>query len=243
MVITVSVGLLAMAALILAIIAPGFGGYFDFRNLSAAEQNLRKIIEAEDECYQRTGAYFPLESDAKNASVKRILGQSYTSSRDDQYTVGVSGLAFTAEAKVRIKGRDNYLGYVRTAPGEHRGIVGKIGACDPSGISAGSRNLVNVLGPCRPGSWANMGVVSGTMRRLAIETLPSGADISINGKREGKSGPFRGTISDRYGYFFASDLPESPITVVVSKDGFSPVTFTLDWSTSTYRAAVVLRKN
>lgn len=102
-----SAGLLALIAIAFAILAPNFKDFSDFSKLSAAEKNLRKIIEAEDEHYQKTGAYFPLEIDFENSSVKRILGQSYASCRGCEYAVEVSGLAFTAEVRVPIKNKDN----------------------------------------------------------------------------------------------------------------------------------------
>lgn len=118
-----------------------------------------------------------------------------------------------------------------------------MGVCAPEGIYAGSRKLVNVVGPCSADSWKTMFVTSGTMKRLAIETLPSNASISIDGVWKGKTTSFHSTISDRYGYFFVADPPKSPINVVVSKEGYSTVSFTLDWNEFTYQATVPLQAN
>jgi len=237
-------GLLALIAIAFAILAPNFKGISEFNKLSDAENNLRKIIEAEDQHYQKTGAYFPLEVDPDNSDVERILGRSNAGCRGCEYAVAVSGLAFTAEVKVPVKNNEfNCLGYVRTAPGKLIGVAGKMGACAPEGIYAGSRKLVNVVGPCSSNSWETMFIASGNMKRLAIETLPSDAEISIDGVWIGKTTPFRSTISENYGYLFVNDPPKSPINVVVSKEGYASVGFFLDWNNYTYQATIPLRAN
>ena len=236
-------GLLALVALALAVFGPNFVGSLEIKKLSDEQKNLRRIIEAEDEHYQKTGAYFPLEIDSDNSNVKSILGQ-FNGGRDCKYAVAVSGLAFTAEVKVPVKTKEfNYLGYVRTAPGEHIGVAGKMGVCAAEGIYAGSRKLVNTVGPCSSNSWKTMWVASGSKKRLAIETLPSGASVFIDGVLIGKTTSFHSTINEEYGYLFVADPPKSPINVVVSKEGYSPVSFALDWDDFTYQATVPLRPN
>jgi hypothetical protein len=151
-------------------------------------------------------------------------------------------LLLEVEAKVPVENNKfDYLGYVRTAPGKQLGVPGAMGICGAGGIYAGSRNLVNTVGPCRANSWKTMFVVSGSKKRLAIETLPSDADISVDGKWIGKTTAFHGTISEKYGYLFLADPPKSPLNVVVSKKGYSTVSFVLDWGDFTYQATVPLK--
>jgi hypothetical protein len=154
----------------------------------------------------------------------------------------VSDLAFTAEVRVRVENQVfNDLGYVRTAPGKQIGIPGKMGICVADGIYAGSRRLVNTIGPCNKDSWRTMVVASGNKKRLAVETFPSDADIFIDGKRVGKTKAFQGSISEKYGYLFVTDPPKAPINVTIKKKGYATVDFGLDWNDCTYRATVPLR--
>jgi hypothetical protein len=234
---------LALIAVALAVVGPNFVGSLQIKKLSEAEKNLRRIIESEDEHYQKTGAYFPLEIDSDHSNGKSILGE-FNGGRDCKYAVAVSGLAFTAEVKVRINNKEfDSLGYVRTPPGEHIGVAGKMGVCAAEGIYAGSRKLVNTVGPCSSNSWKAMWVVSGSKKSLAIETLPSDASVFIEGVLMGRTTSFHSTIDQDYGYLFVADPPKSPINVVVSKEGYSPVSFALDWNDFTYRATVALRQN
>ena len=87
-----------------------------------------------------------------------------------------------------------------------------------------------------------MFVVSGSKKCVAIETLPAGATISVDGRELGVSSAFHGTITPSYGYFYLGDPPTTPVTVLVSKKGYAPVEFSVDWGNFTYHAAVVLRE-
>jgi hypothetical protein len=237
--------LIGFLVLILAAInAPNFYRSPEYNQLSNAQIILRKIIEAEDEHFQKTGAYFTLDAAQDNLIVKRILRGFNVDCSGCEFAVAVSGLAFTAEAKASLPNNEiDYLGYVRTGPGKHIGIAGKMSACTPEGVFAGSRKLVNTIGPCCAHSWKTMGVISGSMKRLAIETLPSDADVFLDGSRIGKTTTFHGTISENYGYLFVEHPPKSPINVVVSKPGYETVRFALDWNDFTYQATIPLKAN
>jgi hypothetical protein len=139
------------------------------------------------------------------------------------------------------KGPFNYLGYVRTAPGQLQGIDGSFGKCQARGIFAQSRWLTNEIGPCYEKAWKTMAVTSGQKKVLAITTLPQDTEIKLDGRVLGHTTAFRNTITARYGYYYQTDLADKPISITVSSKGFAPVTFTADWGSYTYMAGVVLR--
>lgn len=234
---------LAFFIVFLGIFAPNFIRSSEVRKFSDATAAFKKLIEAEDEYFQANGTYLPLEGDLDSEGVRHFLGKPNVKFPRCEIAVSVSDLAFTAEMKAPVGNTEfNYLGYVRTAPGKHGGGPGKMGVCPAEGVYAGSRRLVNTVGPCSADSWKTLAVASGSKKRLAIETLPIGADVFLDGKWAGKTVAFDRTISAKYGYLFVAEPPNAPLSVVVSKEGYSSVSFTVDWGDFTYQATIPLKK-
>ena len=214
----------------------------DVADLSEAGSHLRQLIEAEDLHYQRTGVFVPITATAEDSASRKQLQWCEHSCGHCDYGVSVSGAAYTAEVRCRLeKGPFNYLGYVRTAPGQLQGIDGPFGKCRAAGIFAQSRSLTNDVGPCYENAWKTMSVVSGQKKVLAITTLPQDTEITVDGHALGHTAAFRNTITARYGYYYLENPGDKPVSVTVSSKGFAPVTFTADWGSYTYMANIILR--
>ena len=206
--------------------------------LSKARRHLISLIEAEDRYYQRKGMYVAVSG---SDDIKEQLGWCETGCGECRYSVTVNGKRFTAEVNCQTSDREQqYLGYVRTEPGELVGIDQSSGTCSAEGIYAGSRYLVNDVGPCRERSWSGMAVVSGSKRHLVIETFPANATVFINGAAFGTSEVNHTSLSPEYGSLYIGEVPENPVMVKVSKEGFVSVEFELSWGSYTHTAAVVL---
>ena len=226
-----------------AIILPSCEGWRQYNRLSKSQGNLRRLIEAEDRYYSKTGEYLPLDPSSDNTDVKKKLGWDPGRFRSGcEYGVTVSGMAYTAVVRCPLDdGTPYYLGFVKTEPGKQIGIEGPFGKCKPDGIYAGSRHLVNTIGPCFEQKGGILGVVSGRLKRLVVHTYPPNAQIYANGVLIGETSDSRLTVSQNYGSFWWGEPCREQVTVRVVKAGYHPVEFEIDWDGYTYTAAITLR--
>ena len=213
-----------------------------YQTLFAGHANLKKIIEYQDMNYQTTGSYASI---TPNDDLSKIISNFQTCTTNCskcEYASTVSKASFTATAKCPEKDNNpNFLGYVRAPLGAHTGIDGYYKKCRATGIYAGNRNLVNTIGPCFEQSNGVVLVVSGNKKRLAVETSPPNAIISINGKLIGKTSSSHNTISSNYGSFFWENPYKEISTIKISKQGYESVESILDWDDFTYSATAILR--
>jgi len=208
-------------------------------------ERLIRLIEMEDGYFLKHGKYLTVLPNSSNDSfeVRSGLKSCVTGCDGCDFAVAKSGVAFTAEVRcVLDNGTYYYQGYVRPEPGLHRGIDGLFGKCRSEGIFAGKRMLVNTVGPCyEQDDRRDMVILLGRKKRLLVQTMPSGATITVNGAVMGQSSPGHNTLSRSYGSYFWEDPSDGPALIAITKDGYQPVEFTLNWGSYTYKAAVALR--
>ncbi len=229
-------------AMLLLFKCSNYKKYQEHQRLSNGKKNLLLLIEAEDKYYSKTGKHLPIKPLSDNIEVKKKLNwRPKFSCPGCEYGVTVSGMAYTATVRCPLNdGTLNYLGFVKTAPGKHEGIDGPFGKCKSEGIYAG-RPLVNTVGPCFKQSHGIMFVISGSKKRLVVKTYPPNASVTVNDVLIGKTSSKHNTISQNYGSFFWAEPHNDPITIKITKMGYHPVKFDLDWDSYTYTAAITLR--
>lgn len=214
----------------------------EHRLLSDAHSSLEKLIEAEDAHYQARGKYLPVMPGATGANSRAILKWCIDGCPPCEFAVTTGKGGFSASAKCPVSdGQFDYLGYVRTAPGAQTGIDDFFGKCIAAGIYAGSRHLVNTIGPCFDQKSGILTVAAGRLKRLVVVSYTGGANIRANGATIGQTSSQHNVISPSYGSFFWENPLPIPMTIRIEKSGYEPVQFNLDWSSSTYRSAIVLR--
>lgn len=232
-----------MAAIYCLIAWPSFQGYSEHSRLSKGYRNLLFLIEAEDAYYSKNGSYLPISPLFENTEVKKKLNWCKSDCSSCQYAVTVTDRSFTATVRCPLDdGTFSYLGFVQTPPGKHIGIDGEFGKCKANGIFTHQRPLVNKVGPCFKQDRGIVSIVSGNKKRLVVHTFPSNALITANGNSIGEISSKHGTISQRYGSFFWEDPYPESINIKITKEGYHPVQFQLDWGSYTYTAKVVLRR-
>ncbi len=215
--------------------------FFKHNTLDTGRENLKKIIQYQDWNYQNINSYasFSPEKDLK-AEIDnfKICNSDCTPC---EYATTTKGSSFTSTAKCTGKdGQPNYIGYVRVAIGEHEGIDGYFKKCTSKGIYAGSRNLINTVGPCFEQTNSSFFVASGSKKRLVVQTFPADAKITVNGQHIGATSSNHNTFSQSYGsYFWLNPFQEAAI-ITITKPGYKTIRFPLEWGSYTYTAAVVL---
>jgi hypothetical protein len=239
--IAISVTVAILAAMAFMVIYPNYHDYKEYKIHSDGLNDLKKLIEAEDAYFQANGKFLAVDSSVDTDKVKRLLNWRSSKSSPCEYSVMVSDRKFTIESKCPLEdGNFNYMGYVRAAPGSETGIDGAYGKCSAKGIYAGSRYLVNDVGPCTEQNKGILSVASGSMKRLVVETYPRDATVFANRVAIGKTSSQHNVLSQNYGSFFWEDPYNEPINIRVSKQGFKPVEFKLNWGSYTYTSTIVL---
>jgi len=227
-----------------ALIWPNLAGMSERQQLLEGKEHLLKLIEAEERFFQVNGKYLPLDTQSDVLEFRRSLNWSRSERKGCDYAVAVSGIAFTVEARCILgNGTENYLGIVRTAPGEGYGIDGKFGKCKAHGIFTETQPLVNVVGPCRKQKGDIISFSTGNRRSLIINTLPSDAIIEVNGTMVGRTDVHLAGTSYSYGTFYWENPAEGLLNITVSKEGFIPINFTVDWAGYTHTEAITLRQS
>ncbi len=239
--IIISVTAIFLAVMGFMIIYPNYHGYKQHKILSDGLDDLRKLIEAEDAYFQKNGKYLAVKPSTDKNEAKKLLNWRSSKSSSCEFSVTVLDKNFTAEVKCPLEdGTFNYMGYVRVAPGNNAGIDGASGKCLAKGIFAGNRYLVNEVGQCFEQHKGIMSVVSGSMKRLVVETYPGSATVFANEVAIGETSSQHNAFSQNYGSFFWADPYKEPVKIKISKEGFKPVEFKLDWDSYTYTSTVVL---
>ena len=230
--------------------ATAFGWYLykgtiaisEFYAPMSARHALMGLIEAEDRYFQQNGQYLRVRPN--NEEDFRKLGWKKEAFKACEFAVAAEGDKYTAVTRCQYSdGTWTNIGFLKTSPGEHSGLAFPFGNCPAEGIDGSNRRLVNTVGPCQPHPRNGMSVVSGSMRRFAVTTLPSGARVTANGVEIGPSIKHHSSPSDAYGYVLWERPTPGPSKIRVEKDGFEPVEFNVDWDSFTYTAWVVLRPN
>lgn len=209
-----------------------------------AKSHLRSLIRKEDEFFQRNGRYLAFQTDGedKGQQARSDLGWRESYYGNCTFSVVAEGKKFTASVKCPLSnGEFNYMGYVRTEPGTHIGLDDAFGKCRKEGIYTAHRSLVNTLGPCGDQNGSVISVVSGSLKRLVVKTLPQDAEVRVDGKLIGATTDRDRFISSDYGAFFWENPKLEKMTVTISKPGYEAISFPLDWGSYTYEAVVVLR--
>ena len=238
----ISIILILLVVVCFLIAWPSFQGYFEHSRLSKGYKNLLLLIEAEDEYFSKNGYYLPINPSSNISEEKGKLNWCTSNCSSCEYAVTVSGTSFTATVRCPLDdGTFNYLGFVQTPLGKHMGIDGEFGKCKSKGIFTHQRSLVNTVGPCFEQDKGILSIASGTKKRLVVHTFPSHAMITANGNFIGETSSNHKTISPRYGSFFWAEPYAESINIKITKEGFHPVQFQLDWGSYTYTAKVVLR--
>lgn len=226
----------------IAVFMSQWQGHHERRILIDGRENLKDLIEVQDKFYQSNGFYLPLNPASDDSETRKKLNWCVSGCEPCKFGVVVSGLAYTASVKCPAgKGTESYLGFVKTEPGKHAGLVDSFEKCRPEGVEAADTHLVNTLGPCVQSIKDAISVTPGTVRHLVVETLPDGAAIEANGIKVGVAEKNHTTLTPEYGSFYWENPTPGASKIRVSKEGYEPVDFNVDWGSFTYSAWITLR--